>query len=371
MNDVLLTKKISQLESLIGSPIKIYTDKYNYFNTNRGPKLLIQDNNVIAIHISDQKAEILKNIIQFFSDILYLRLSRCDLGKIPPEIVKLSNLRDLDLGGNHIRTVPDYICQLSSLKVLHLSHNEISALPDNIGALSHLEGLFLDRNQITLLPPSLSNCSALKRIGLLGNPLVSLAGIPPSCDFPDIDIELAAELLTFKGCVLTQFHAIECAMENDYADIKRVERGNFQFSYHGPLAELPLTEIPRFIEQLFGSDFVSFPYLPPPELRYPKNPWQPGKILPEFRDFLTAFLEHITDFAIDSWREYYARHTVDLGRSYITDRSLSEDDFERLVHECDFRLYNFLKNHLPSSDPLLQELGTKFSIETNNQSLFL
>jgi len=178
--------------------------------------------------------------------------------------------------------------------------------------------------------------------------------------------------------VLSQFYSIQCHI--DFIDYKSLERGNFRKCYDGPLAELPIAIIPQFVDEIIDSEFWSFPYLPPPELRYPKNPWQPGKILPEFRDFLTAFLEHIADYTVNSWREYYARHTIDLARAYVTkrtdhtnrtDHALSEDEYERLVHECDYHLYNFLKSQLASTDPILRALHPKYSIETGTQTLFL
>ncbi|TFH29555.1 MAG: hypothetical protein E4G98_03615 [Promethearchaeota archaeon] len=60
-----------------------------------------------------------------------------------------------------------------------------------------------------------------------------------------------------------------------------------------------------------------------------------------------------------------------MAHAYITDHALLEDDFVRLVHECDYLLYNFLKSQLASHDPILQALHPKYSIKTGSLPLFL
>ncbi|MHA1620355.1 MAG: hypothetical protein ACTSVZ_13845, partial [Promethearchaeota archaeon] len=229
------------------------------------------------------------------------------------------------------------------------------------------------------LPASLSQCSSLIRLGLAYNPLVSLAGIPPSLPNCDVDLYFATARLTFKGCILAEIYGIDISIRMDY-EYNMLNNRTPYLPYNGPLNELPSEEIPRFVEAFFGefdfgSNNISFPCLP----NIPRGPgiigFICGDILPEFRAFFTSFLEEISDYDENSWKEYYARHPVDLAQAYIkkpgSQDVLSQDEYERLVHECDYRLYNLLKNNLPSSDSMLQALHRKFSIKVDHQSIYL
>ncbi|MHA1522423.1 MAG: leucine-rich repeat domain-containing protein [Promethearchaeota archaeon] len=137
--------------------------------------MIIPHDKIVALNLFRTEIVDFGVIAANFPDLTHLNIIDCDFRPISPEIVQLSNLRDLNLESNHIFTIPEYICKLSKLKVLHLSNNEITALPNNIGALTKLEGLFIDRNQITLLPPlpfhlrvAEADWSIGKPLGLLG-----------------------------------------------------------------------------------------------------------------------------------------------------------------------------------------------------------
>ncbi len=193
--------------------------------------------------------------------------------------------------------------------------------------------------------------------------------------------------LTFKGCVLTQISSLNIAIQMDY-DLNRRNNQPPEFSYNDPITDIPAEEIPQFVEVLFQSHIMAsynlcFPCLPDIPLSYPELADLPefagkefvgaksGGVLPEFRAFFASFLEEISNYNENSWKEYYARHSIDLARVYVKTGNLSQDEYERLVHECDYRLYNYLKSNLASSDPLLQALHGKFAVEINNQSLLL
>ncbi len=267
----------------------------------------------------------------------------------------------------------------SGIKRLDLRDSGMTSLPENIGTMTSLERLFAGRNQITLLPVSLFQCSSLRRLGLSQNPLVSLAGIPPSLPNCDVNLESATAALTFKGCILAQIRMINLAIQMDYEYNTMNGRPPY-FPYNGPLNELPSEEIPRFVDVLLDDHILSgnnldFPCLPDIPRGHGITGFIRGDILPEFRSFFTSFLEHISDYDENSWKEYYARHPVDLAQAYIknpgSQDALSQDEYERLVHECDYRLYNFLKNNFPSSDSMLQALHGKFSVEMEHQSIYL
>ncbi|MHA1618361.1 MAG: leucine-rich repeat domain-containing protein, partial [Promethearchaeota archaeon] len=182
-----LYEKISQMEELLGITFEIFSESDKYFYQSHGDGLLIQEGKIIAFGASRVPKEHFPMIVQTFPDLTHLTLVGSNFSTIPAEIVNLSNLTNLTLRNNHIQTIPDYICQLHHLTDLDLRDNNITALPECIGSLSQLERLFLACNKINLLPASLSQCSSLIRLGLAYNPLVSLAGIPPSLPNCDVD----------------------------------------------------------------------------------------------------------------------------------------------------------------------------------------
>uniref|UniRef100_A0A8R7QQQ3 Leucine-rich repeat-containing N-terminal plant-type domain-containing protein n=1 Tax=Triticum urartu TaxID=4572 RepID=A0A8R7QQQ3_TRIUA len=112
-------------------------------------------------------------------------------------IVKLSNIRTLDLGGNHISgKIPESIGQLTRLEELHLGNNNMSGeLPStlsncknlktidlkfndfsgdlgkvNFATLQNLKSLDLIKNNLSgIVPESIYSCNNLTALRLLGN----------------------------------------------------------------------------------------------------------------------------------------------------------------------------------------------------------
>jgi hypothetical protein len=69
----------------------------------------------------------------------------------------------------------------------------------------------------------------------------------------------------------------------------------------------------------------------------------------------------------DQLHEYYRKTTQQLAQEYITDRkSLPSEQIERLVHEIDPEIRKMIENNLPSSDPIIAQMSTKFTFETEN-----
>jgi hypothetical protein len=108
-----------------------------------------------------------------------LDLSRKGLTTLPPEIGKLSQLRELYLYNNQITILPPEIGNLSRLQVLYLLHNQIKIVPPEIGNLNQLHELSLRNNQITTLPPEIGNLKKLRELWLDKNVIV-----PPGLRLP-------------------------------------------------------------------------------------------------------------------------------------------------------------------------------------------
>lgn len=123
-----------------------------------------------------------------------LDLHNNSLKNIPPSLIKLTNLKTLNVNENHIQTLPDDIGDLTSLSTLELSRNELQlvpvsllqctllttlclhsnaleVLPDSIGTLPLLTKLDISGNRIRYLPFSIGFSHSLKELILFGNPL--------------------------------------------------------------------------------------------------------------------------------------------------------------------------------------------------------
>lgn len=104
----------------------------------------------------------------------FLNLSSSDLDKLPPEVLKLKNIKCLYLSGNRISNLPNELIELSSLEKLNLSGNRFSVLPNVIGSLQSLLELNFNYNRFSIFPKELTKLKKLGRLSLSGNSLMSL-----------------------------------------------------------------------------------------------------------------------------------------------------------------------------------------------------
>lgn len=109
--------------------------------------------------------------------VCLLHLSSQHLTRIPPEIVKLTNLRYLNLSNNEITELSPEIGELRQLLSFSLFKNKITYLPPEIGELTNLEHLDLAYNQLTSLPTEIGKLSNLKTLDLHGNRLGEISGV--------------------------------------------------------------------------------------------------------------------------------------------------------------------------------------------------
>lgn len=69
-----------------------------------------------------------------------------DLKKFPEEILKFTNLSELDLSGNNISELPKSIKKLNCLRILRLNGNKIYSLPFELKKLKFLKEIYLERD---------------------------------------------------------------------------------------------------------------------------------------------------------------------------------------------------------------------------------
>lgn len=100
-----------------------------------------------------------------------LKLQRSDLREFPKEILKMTNLRELDLSKNKIKEIPEEIGTLKNLVYFNMSKNRLVSVPKGIGQLTNLRTLILNQNEIDSLPDEIGNLTELRYLDLWANNL--------------------------------------------------------------------------------------------------------------------------------------------------------------------------------------------------------
>jgi internalin A len=119
-------------------------------------------------HQTEKLMEIPNSVLKL-SDLKILDLSNNQISSIPSSIDKLQNLTGLFLRSNKLNGLPAEIAHLRKLSVLDLSNNNYSYLPEFISALSALMGLYINNNQLSALPGSITTLKDLIWLELANN----------------------------------------------------------------------------------------------------------------------------------------------------------------------------------------------------------
>ncbi|CAH9143234.1 unnamed protein product [Cuscuta epithymum] len=144
---------------------------------------IVNDNTTESIN---EKDKLIKCDCSFNSNtvcrVTDIVLKSLDLqGVLPPELVNLTALRQIDLTRNYINgTIPSIFGQFRNLTILSLLGNRLSGqIPRELGDITTLEELVLEDNEIGgFLDQNLGNLSNLKRLLISANNISG--GIPES-----------------------------------------------------------------------------------------------------------------------------------------------------------------------------------------------
>jgi Leucine-rich repeat (LRR) protein len=104
----------------------------------------VPDKSVICARFTN-----VENALNFIDQACVLDLSGQDLDHTPPEIISLTNLKELNLSNNNISIFPEELFTLKNLTILDLSNNSISSIPESVSN-SSLQVLKLRGNPITI-----------------------------------------------------------------------------------------------------------------------------------------------------------------------------------------------------------------------------
>lgn len=130
----------------------------------------------LVVHNDGTKLVVL-NTLKKMTNLVDLELHNCELERIPHSIFSLTNLQELDLKSNSIRTIEEVISfqHLKRLTCLKLWHNKIIAIPQSVSHVKNLESLYLSYNKLETLPAALFCLPKLRHLDLSHN---SISVIP-------------------------------------------------------------------------------------------------------------------------------------------------------------------------------------------------
>ncbi|MBC8234988.1 leucine-rich repeat domain-containing protein [bacterium] len=157
------------------------------------------------------------------------KLDQKGLLDLPPEISKLSNLKQLSLRKNLLVELPPEIGSLKKLEVLILNRNQLSSLPQEFSSLSNMSILYIRDNHFSTFPKEITALENLTRLNASFNLINSI---------PSEISELAnLTYLSLAGNEIRNFPPQILKMENlRYLDL----RGNCltEFPYRSLLPNL-------------------------------------------------------------------------------------------------------------------------------------
>ncbi|TNN72805.1 Volume-regulated anion channel subunit LRRC8C [Liparis tanakae] len=127
---------------------------------------------------NDGSKLVMLNNLKKMTNLIELELVRCDLERIPHAVFSLTNLQELDLKENNLRSIEEIISfqHLRKLICLKLWYNGIMYIPEHIKKLGSLERLYFSHNKIEVLPSHLFLCNKLRYLDLSNN---DIRFIPP------------------------------------------------------------------------------------------------------------------------------------------------------------------------------------------------
>ncbi|KDO29987.1 hypothetical protein SPRG_05176 [Saprolegnia parasitica CBS 223.65] len=122
------------------------------------------------IDVSSQRLVLLPPSLLMLAHISELDLSRNCLLELPDALGRsFPQLRRLDVSCNALRRLPDAIGHLKSLEVLDVGHNHLTELPLLLSHLTKLTTLDVSYNLLSTVPATLRSLQQLRQLRVAGN----------------------------------------------------------------------------------------------------------------------------------------------------------------------------------------------------------
>eukprot|EP00833_Pecoramyces_ruminatium_P010194 jgi/Orpsp1_1/1184226/evm.model.c7180000088624.1 len=152
-----IPEKIGNLENL-----KHLNLRWNY-DISTIPDKIGNLRNLEYIDISSSSIASIPNSLCDIKNLTYIDLHYNKISKLPENIVNLKELNYLDLEENKLKTIPNELGELKNLEYLNLSYNELYCeIPESLNKLSNLKEIYLGGNinlkGKTLINESLKEC---------------------------------------------------------------------------------------------------------------------------------------------------------------------------------------------------------------------
>ncbi|XP_069460717.1 volume-regulated anion channel subunit LRRC8C-like [Ambystoma mexicanum] len=141
------------------------------------PNFIFSLSDLEEIDLEDNNLKSLEELasLQHFKRVRSLKFSRNRITSIPPHIGQITNVEHLYLNNNLITALNPNICNLKKLTYLDISYNSIQVLPEEIGQLQELHYFFASYNYIDQIPEELFTCVKLEKLTLAQNTIATLS----------------------------------------------------------------------------------------------------------------------------------------------------------------------------------------------------
>ncbi|RHY08086.1 hypothetical protein DYB25_009183 [Aphanomyces astaci] len=198
-----------------------------------------------------------------------LRLTGHALGRVPPEIARLTSLRlltlrknlliefpadciapscsweELDCENNQLTTLPSTLVLCTKLRVLRMGCNSLDSLPRHMEALTHLEQCLVPHNHLTALPDSLALVTSLQVLDVSNNSIDSLTSFDFTTLTSLVDFRANLNLLSDLPASIGRSNLLDLALSGNRFTVYPVAATQFQsiqriWMQANKLAELPV-----------------------------------------------------------------------------------------------------------------------------------
>jgi len=145
-----------------------WANKYKIDNSTL-PRDIVKLKNLKKLDLNGLELDFVCKELSNLSMLEELNLSYNKLETLPDEFNKLEKLKKLNLSNNNFTKIPSFILDVKSLISLDISANNIKELTCELNKLYMLEEFLCSRNKLTLFPEKLCFLLRLKNLDLGGN----------------------------------------------------------------------------------------------------------------------------------------------------------------------------------------------------------